>query len=146
MPRFVTENISQTKALAARLSHVVRGGDVVALFGGLGRGKTVFVTGLAEGMGIDPSQVSSPTFAIVHEYEGNPPLCHFDMYRVENWDSLYSTGFFDYLDNGAVLAVEWSENIENALPTGYIRVGIEPGVNDDERIIDIEFTGEERKL
>ena len=100
-------------------------------------GKTAFVRGLARGLGVkDP--VSSPTFALVHEYHGRLPLYHFDMYRVNNWDDLYSTGFFDYLDLGAVLVTEWSENIEAALPEDAWRISIRPGEQESQRIIQVE--------
>lgn len=127
------ETVSAGKAFGARL----KVGDVVAFFGGLGMGKTAFISGLAQGLAVtDP--VSSPTFAIVHEYRGRLPLYHFDMYRVSSWDDLDTTGFFDYLEAGGVCAVEWSENIEEALPPDAIRVTIARGDGDDTRIITIE--------
>ena len=137
MLRFISDCVSDTEAIAERLGSKLHSGNVVAYFGGLGMGKTAFTRGLAKGMGIT-ADVASPTFAIVNDYGGNPPLVHFDMYKVESWDDLYSSGFFDYLDMGAVLAVEWSENIENALPDDTIRVTIEKGENDNQRIITIE--------
>ena len=82
--------------------------------------------------------VSSPTFALVNEYHGKVPLYHFDMYRVSSWEDLYSTGFFDYLDAGGVLAIEWSENIEAALPADVLRVTFEPGEGKEERILTFE--------
>ena len=86
-------------------------GSVIALFGDLGAGKTAFTRGFTKGMGIE-CDVSSPTFALVNEYRGkNKTLYHFDMYRINGWDDLYSTGYFDYLDTGASLIIEWSENI-----------------------------------
>ena len=101
-------------------------------------GKTCFTHGLAAGLGIDPGEVSSPTFALVNEYRGpRLPLFHFDMYRVESFDGLYSTGFFDYLDMGGVVAVEWSENIHGALPQEVIRVTFER-LGDTQRRITIE--------
>ena len=81
--------------------------------------------------------VSSPTFALVNEYSGRVPVYHFDMYRVTSWDDLYSTGFFDYLDTG-VLVIEWSENIEGALPENALRITISRGESDNQRIFDIE--------
>ncbi len=137
MTRFISQSTEQTEAFAAKIGEKVRGGTVIAFFGGLGAGKTSFTRGLARGMGIR-SDVSSPTFALVNDYGGNPPLVHFDMYKVESWDDLYSSGFFDYLDMGAVLAVEWSENIENALPDETVRVTIEKTGNENERIITVE--------
>ena len=137
MLRFVSDSVRDTESIAEKLGKILKSGDVVAYFGGLGMGKTAFTRGLAKGMGI-AADVSSPTFAIVNDYGGNPPLVHFDMYKVESWDDLYSSGFFDYLDMGAVLAVEWSENIENALPESSVRVTIEQGVTPEETIITIE--------
>ena len=137
MLRFVSDSVRDTESIAEKLGKILKSGDVVAYFGGLGMGKTAFTRGLAKGMGI-AADVSSPTFAIVNDYGGNPPLVHFDMYKVESWDDLYSSGFFDYLDMGAVLAVEWSENIENALPESTVRVTLEQGVTPEETIITIE--------
>jgi tRNA threonylcarbamoyladenosine biosynthesis protein TsaE len=140
--RFNSNSVSDTENIAETLGRVLKSGNVVAYFGGLGMGKTAFTRGLARGMGIT-ADVSSPTFAIVNDYGGNPPLVHFDMYKVESWDDLYSSGFFDYLDMGAILAVEWSENIENALPDGTVRVTIEQGEASEERIITIEGIDDE---
>lgn len=134
---FVSSSVSDTEAIAEKLGKSVKAGSVIAYFGGLGMGKTAFTRGLARGMGIT-ADVASPTFAIVNDYGGNPPLVHFDMYKVESWDDLYSSGFFDYLDMGAVLAVEWSENIENALPDDAVRVTIRQGTSENERIITVE--------
>ena len=95
----------------------------IALYGDLGVGKTAFVRGLASVLAKD-SIVRSPTFAIVNEYRGDGgSLFHFDMYRIEDEDELYSIGFYDYLDRG-ISVVEWSENIPYALPEHYIKVEI----------------------
>ena len=81
-------------------------------------------------------EVSSPTFSLVNEYRGKKnSLFHFDMYRIKTFDDLYSTGFFDYLDENEFIAIEWSENIENALPENYIKILIEKCENDNERKI-----------
>ena len=117
---WVTRSAAETEALGAAVGRALTGGAVLALFGGLGMGKTAFVRGLAAGRGLE-AEVSSPTFALVHESGGQPPLVHFDMYRVTGWDDLYSTGFFDYIDAGCILAVEWSENVEGALPEEALR-------------------------
>ncbi len=133
----ITRSTEETEHFASEIAKHLKGGTVVAFYGGLGMGKTAFTRGLARGMGID-CHVSSPTFAIVNDYGGNPPLVHFDMYKVESWDDLYSSGFFDYLDMGAILAVEWSENIENALPDSTVRVTIEKYEDENSRIIRVE--------
>ena len=137
MVSFVTKSATETEELAAQIAKKLMPGTVIAFFGGMGMGKTAFTRGLARGLGLD-SHVSSPTFAIVNDYGGNPQLVHFDMYKVESWEDLYSSGFFDYYDMGAVLCTEWSENIENALPENTVRVRIEKGENEDERIITVE--------
>lgn len=134
---FCSTSASETEGFASELAKKISGGTVVALYGGLGMGKTAFTRGFAKGLGND-SYVSSPTFALVNDYGGNPPLVHFDMYKVESWDDLYSSGFFDYYDMGAILCTEWSENIENALPENTVRVYIEKGEKENERIITVE--------
>lgn len=137
MQKFVTNSVEETIELGKRLAGALKGGTVVAFFGGLGMGKTAFTRGMAETLGT-AEEVSSPTFAIVNSYGGNPPLYHFDMYRVESWDDLYSSGFFDYYENGGILAVEWSENIENALPENTVRIVFERGENENQRIITVD--------
>jgi tRNA threonylcarbamoyladenosine biosynthesis protein TsaE len=126
----------QTELAGKELASTLKKGDVVALFGGLGMGKTQFIRGLAIGLNIKDA-VSSPTFALVHEYRGEIPLYHFDMYRVSTWDDLYSTCFFDYLESGGICAVEWSENIEEALPKNAILVSIERMEDENSRTIKI---------
>lgn len=137
MQEFITDSAGQTEELGARLAEKLRGGEVIALFGGMGMGKTAFTRGLCRGLGIRGG-VSSPTFALVHEYRGKYSVYHFDMYRVSGWDDLYSTGFFDYLESGGVLVVEWSENIEAALPENAIRVEIRRGAGENSRIFRME--------
>lgn len=136
MLSFTSHSPLETEAFAEKLSQKLRGGDVIAFRGGLGAGKTTFTRGLARGLGSD-TEVSSPTFALVHEYECNPPLYHFDMYRIDTMDDLYSTGFFDYLESGGILAIEWSENIDEALPDETIFVTISPD-GPDSRTITVE--------
>lgn len=136
MSVFVTHSEQETMAVGERLAAVCAPGRVVAFFGGLGMGKTAFVRGMAQVL--SPSaQVSSPTFALVNDYGGHPPLVHFDMYRITGWEDLDTTGFLDYQDAGAVLAVEWSENIEGALPADAVRVTFER-LSETERRITVE--------
>ena len=137
MQRFISNSTEDTIELGKSLAERLNGGTVVAFYGGLGMGKTAFTRGMAKALGVD-EEVSSPTFAIVNDYGGTPPLYHFDMYRVENWDDLFASGFFDFYEAGGILAVEWSENIENALPENTVRVTIQRGENDNQRIITID--------
>ena len=115
----------------------------VALYGDLGVGKTAFVRGFTSA--ISPSaRVKSPTFALVNEYKGDGlSVFHFDMYRIEDEDELYSIGFFDYADRRGICLVEWSENIEESLPDDYIRVRItkNSATDTDSRLITISKVG-----
>lgn len=138
MALYYSNSVAQTVSIGKKLGEKLHKGNVVAYFGPMGMGKTAFTHGLAEGLGIDEKNVSSPTFALVHEYRGKSnTLYHFDMYRISTWDDLYSTGYFDYLDASEILAVEWSENIENALPEDCIKVIFTPGNSENERNIEI---------
>lgn len=136
MQEFITTSESETEALGAKLAASLPGGSVVAMYGDLGAGKTAFVRGMARGMGLQ-TRVSSPTFTIVNEYLGERDLIHFDMYRLSGADELFDIGWEDYLARGAVCAVEWSENVEDAFFGDEIRVRIEKR-SDTERKITIE--------
>ncbi len=132
-----TTSPRETELLGERLAQQLKGGEVLALFGGMGMGKTAFTRGLARGLDVQ-EPVSSPTFALVNEYAGRLPLYHFDMYRVTSWDDLYSTGFFDYLETGGVLVIEWSENIEEALPENTVKIIFKRENGENDREIEIE--------
>lgn len=136
MNNIISKSTEDTEKIGELIAEKLCGNEVIALFGGLGMGKTAFTRGLCRGLGVNDG-VSSPTFALVNEYHGKYNIYHFDMYRVTSWEDLYSTGFFDYLDNG-VLIIEWSENIEGALPENAIRINISKGDSDDERTFEIE--------
>ena len=136
MNKIISKSTEDTEKIGELIAEKLCGNEVIALFGGLGMGKTAFTRGLCRGLGVNDG-VSSPTFALVNEYHGKYNIYHFDMYRVTSWEDLYSTGFFDYLDNG-VLIIEWSENIEGALPENAIRINISNGDSDDERTFEIE--------
>lgn len=136
MEIYITSSPEETEELGFKLGKKLRGGEVIAYRGGLGMGKTCFTRGLASGLGYK-GEVTSPTFALINEYSGGRlPLYHFDMYRISGWEDLYSTGFFEYLDMGGVIAAEWSENIENALPENTITVSFK-ALADEKREITI---------
>lgn len=107
---FISRSPEETRNFAMDFAKKLGKGDVVLYEGDLGAGKTAFTKGIAAALGVEDT-VTSPTFAIVNEYEGRMPLFHFDLYRLESYDDLYSIGFFDYLLRGGVIAAEWSENI-----------------------------------
>ncbi len=140
---YLSHSAAETEAVGEALAKRLHRGSVVAYRGGLGMGKTAFTRGLARGLGCR-GRVTSPTFTIVNEYNGTIPLFHFDMYRLDSADALFDIGWDDYLERGGVCAVEWSENVADALPEDTVYVTIErDGCHDDWRKIRIE--GDEEK-
>ena len=134
---YCSNSAEETEALGAELAVRLRPGDVGAYTGDLGAGKTAFTRGIARGLGI-PEGVTSPTFTIVNEYEGGRlPLFHFDLYRLGDPEELFDIGWEDYLARGGVCAVEWSENVADALEDEPIRVDIRRGEHDGQRVISI---------
>ena len=120
----ITKSPEQTELLGKKLAELLRPGDVIAYYGDLGAGKTAFTRGLAAGLGIREA-VTSPPYTIVNEYlSGRMPLFHFDMYRLSSSEELFDIGWEDYLARGGVCAVEWSENVADAL-TDAISITIE---------------------
>lgn len=130
----------ETEKIAEKFAETLKGSEVIAFKGGLGMGKTCFVRGLARGLGFN-GETYSPTFALMNEYIGGRlSVYHFDMYRIDGWEDLYSTGYFDYRESGGVLAVEWSENIEGALEKDTIFITFER-TDDNSRIITVSKEG-----
>ena len=118
-----THSPEETEAVGRKLAVQLQPGDILAYYGDLGAGKTAFTRGLAAGLGVT-EPVTSPTYTIVNEYlSGRLPLFHFDMYRLGSADDLFDIGWEDYLARGGICAVEWSENVEEAL-TGALRITI----------------------
>ena len=132
---FITNSPEETEKVGMALGQVLIPGTVLAYEGDLGAGKTAFTRGLAKGLGAT-EQVTSPTYTIVNEYlSGRMPLFHFDMYRLGSSDDLWDIGWEDYLERGGVCAVEWSENVADAME-GAVRVCIEK-ISEDARKITI---------
>ena len=136
MKEYFSFSEADTMVIAQNICSNIQGGTVIAFYGGMGMGKTAFVRGALKAFN-NESFVSSPTFSLVHDYGGDPHVYHFDMYRVSDLDDLYSTGFFDYLDENSVLFIEWSENMEEALPENTVKVSISYGENEESRIIKV---------
>lgn len=134
-----TNSPEQTELLGKKLAARLKPGDVIAYYGDLGAGKTAFTRGLAAGLGVTEC-VTSPTYTIVNEYlSGRMPLFHFDMYRLSSSEELFDIGWEDYLARGGVCAVEWSENVRDALPPDAVTVTIARcPENDGWRTITIE--------
>lgn len=133
--QITTHSADETQALGQRLAKRLLPGDVIAYFGDLGAGKTALTRGIAQGLGVT-DLVTSPTYTIVNEYlTGRIPLFHFDMYRLGSSDELFDIGWEDYLACGGVCAVEWSENVEDALRDAiHITIEKDPLEPDTRRI------------
>jgi tRNA threonylcarbamoyladenosine biosynthesis protein TsaE len=131
--QLTSDSAEATREIAARLGSILRAGDVVALFGDLGAGKTCFVQGLAEGLGI-AGHVTSPTFILIRHHPGNPPLCHADAYRLTAPQDLEDLGLEDILATG-VLAVEWAERVLDALPAERVEVRLAGGDGETREIV-----------
>lgn len=135
-----TTSREETEAIGVRLGRAARPDDVIALWGELGSGKTTLVRGIAQGLGIDVREVTSPTFVIVHEHEhGRLPLFHIDMYRLSPGDTP-STGWDEAISSGGVAAIEWPDRVERRLPADRLDVRLEHE-GGDRRHIRIEPTG-----
>jgi len=144
--RVKTYSESDTINAGANFGKLLKKGDIVGLYGGLGSGKTVFTKGIAKALGIEEC-ITSPTFTIVKEYYGKIPLYHFDAYRIGNAADMLDTGILDYLDGSGVVVVEWADLTDNILPSSVIRVNLlkYPGDNDNIRIIEmpVKLEGED---
>lgn len=113
-----TESVEETRALGAQLAETLDAGAVLGLYGDLGTGKTHLVKGLAEGLGIQPSRVRSPTFTILNTYEEGPrPLYHFDAYRVQTPDEFIELGFEEYVHGDGITCIEWADRVDSLLPS-----------------------------
>ena len=136
---FYTNSPEETESVGQRLAEKLLPGTVIAFRGDLGAGKTAFTRGLARGLG-STDRVTSPTYTIVNEYLGGKmPLFHFDMYRLGSSDELFDIGWEDYLERGGVCAVEWSENVSDAME-GALVITIEK-TGEESRKITVEGSG-----
>lgn len=127
MQEFISNSIAETENIASIIAEKLKNGGFLALYGGMGAGKTAFVRGLVKSLCPECIElVHSPTFAIVNEYRGNDiNIFHFDLYRLTDDDDLYSTGFYDYIEQGGITITEWSELFEDAIPEGALKLKIE---------------------
>lgn len=139
MPEFTTKSHSETTDLGRKIGSGLSSGEVVAIEGELGAGKTTFIKGIAQGLGVEDF-VSSPTFVIVNEYSGRIPFYHMDLYRIEDAPSLNDLGVTEYFDGGGVVAIEWAERLGGLLPEKYLSVMIET-IDEDRRRIIVEERG-----
>lgn len=136
-----TRQPEETRRWGERVGRLLRAGDVVALVGELGTGKTTLTQGIAQGLGIDPSTVKSPSFVLMKEYRaGRLPLHHIDLYRLEGFTDVQRLGYEDYLGGDGVAVVEWAEKLQTILPGEHLRVDLEH-VNDTTRRLTFRAMG-----
>jgi len=141
----VSRSPEETREIGVKIGLLCKAGDVIALDGDLGAGKTCLIQGLAEGLGVSKkSYVRSPTFTILNVHNGRVPLYHFDLYRLSNLDELEEIGYREYIYGEGVSVLEWASNVEEAIPGECLRIGIRR-VGDAEREIEITATGERYK-
>ena len=136
-----TYSPDETRALAARMAERLQPGDVLALHGDLGAGKTCFIQGLAQALAVD-QPVSSPTYTLVNEYRGRLPLYHIDLYRLQTADEALDFGLDEYMDGTGITAIEWAERADQALPERTIHVRLRHGDTEHERLVHIDGGGE----
>jgi tRNA threonylcarbamoyladenosine biosynthesis protein TsaE len=129
-----TASVAETMRLGERLAEHLQPGDIVALYGDLGAGKTHLVKGIARALGVDEAAVSSPTFTIVQEYAGAVPIYHIDAYRVETPDEFYELGYEDYFYGDGLCLIEWPSRIESLLPDDALRLRLTHQGGDRRRI------------
>lgn len=127
MEIYTSESLAETEAIAEKIAEKCKNGGFLALYGGMGAGKTAFVRGLVKALCPECLDlVHSPTFAIVNEYRGKEMnIFHFDLYRLTDEDDLYSTGFYDYIEQGGLTITEWTELFEDSVPENAIKLKIE---------------------
>lgn len=135
-----TASVDQTQDLGEALSALARGGDLVLLAGDLGAGKTAFVQGFGRGLGV-AGRITSPTFTLVHVYEGRVPVHHLDVYRIEQLGEALDLGLPEMLDAGGVVLIEWGDAILPVLPHDYLEVRLTFGEGDDDRRIELDAVG-----
>ena len=137
-----THTAQKTRELGVALGRLLQPGDFVALLGELGAGKTEFARGVAEGCGVAPEAVSSPTFALIHLYQGRLPLMHADLFRLESEEDLYGTGYYELRDTDtSAVVVEWADRIPAAVPGDTLRIHFALGSSDGDRQLTATATG-----
>jgi tRNA threonylcarbamoyladenosine biosynthesis protein TsaE len=134
----VTRSPEETRILGASLAPSLLPGDVISLSGDLGAGKTVFVQGLATALGVT-DRVTSPTFTILHEYDGRFPIMHLDVYRLDSFQEILDLGFEEFFDPRAVVLIEWGDAVEQLLPRRHLRIELrrsdDPEADDDRAVV-----------
>ncbi|ACL68957.1 tRNA (adenosine(37)-N6)-threonylcarbamoyltransferase complex ATPase subunit type 1 TsaE [Halothermothrix orenii] len=140
----ISDSVGETLKIGKITGELVEPGQIILLAGDLGAGKTVFTRGLAEGLGVD-EDVTSPTYNLINEYDGDLPLFHMDLYRLEEEEDIYDIGFEEYLDREGVVVIEWPDIVYDVIPQDFIYVKIEKSNHDTRRKLTFEAEGEKSK-
>ncbi|MBW1848365.1 MAG: tRNA (adenosine(37)-N6)-threonylcarbamoyltransferase complex ATPase subunit type 1 TsaE [Deltaproteobacteria bacterium] len=141
--QFISTSVEETQSLGIKIGRHIHTATLITLSGDLGSGKTAFVQGLAKGLDVpEDYYITSPTYTLLNEYPGRFPLYHFDFYRLENAADIYSTGFYEKLDNRSIIAVEWADRLSEDLHVDHIRMEFIIR-DDDSRILNITAIGHE---
>ncbi len=138
--RAATASVEETQALAEAIADLARPGDVLVLAGDLGAGKTAFTQGFGRGLGVE-APITSPTFTLVHVYEGRLTVHHIDVYRLDQLAEVLDLGLPEMLDEGGVVLIEWGDAILPALPPDFLEVRLTFGAGDDERQLELRPVG-----
>lgn len=138
--RIRSDSVKETLRFGRSIACRLRPGDIVCLFGDLGSGKTVLAKGIAEGLGIDAAEVTSPTFVIMHRYEGRMPMFHFDLYRIRDAGQIEELGYEEYVFDKGVAVIEWAEKMGKLLPDSYLRLDLKT-VSENTRSIAVTAVG-----
>ena len=139
--RLVTKSVQETMRFGERLAKQLKAGDVVALFGDLGSGKTTLVKGIAKGLKVKTAQVNSPTFVLMNVYEGKLPIYHFDLYRLEDTKEIDRLGCDEFFYDKGIAIIEWAERLKELLPKEYLGIEL-THKNEKERALTLTAHGE----
>lgn len=141
MVKIILRNKEDTEKFGEKLGKILKSGDIISLTGDLGAGKTTLTKSIGKGLEVE-DYITSPTFSLINEYKGRVDVYHFDVYRLDDIESLYDLGFEDYFYSDGVTIVEWGNKIKELLPPDVINIHIDKGEGLEERIVTICGQGE----
>ena len=142
--KYQSENEGDTLYLGKMIGNLTETGQIILLSGDLGSGKTVLVKGLAEGLGIDKKNITSPTYNLINEYEGRFPLYHMDLYRLDRKEELIDIGFEEYLSHEGIIVIEWPEIAQELIPSDYLYIKFTT-LSKNKRVLELKARGKRGK-
>lgn len=138
--RIISTNLQETEKIGYKLGTLLEAGDVICMTGDLGAGKTTMTQAIAKGLGVE-EDVTSPTFALIHEYDGRLPVYHFDVYRIQRMEEMEDLGYEEYFYGQGVCIIEWASMIQEIIPPTHLWLDIQHGIEENSREIRIEAKG-----